>query len=255
VGTTLLDSLLPDNTHDEGIHMRALFLQHDHVSPPGPVAERFAERGYDIEEQIVVPREQFLSPNVTFDFPDPEEFDVLVPMGSPWGAWDDDRIGAWLLPELTWLASAHAKRVPILGICFGGQALARALGGTVAPGPRPEIGWTVLRTEQPDIVSSGPWFQFHYDRFTVPPGSTEIARTPIASQAYVIGRSLGVQFHPEMLGSTLEAWLNEGGTREVANDGQDVDVLLEMTYAEDASATARAHALVDAFLDRVATSD
>jgi GMP synthase-like glutamine amidotransferase len=233
--------------------VRALFLQHDHVSPPGPVAERFAERGYDIEEMVVVPREQFLSPNVSFNFPDPTDFDVLVPMGSPWGAWDDERIGTWLLPELQWLARAHAQQVPILGICFGGQALARALGGTVAPGPRPEIGWSVLWTDEPDLVPSGPWFQFHYDRFTIPPGAREIARTPIASQAFVIGRSLGLQFHPEMIGSTLAAWLDEGGTREVANDGQDVDVLRDMTFAEDPAARQRSHALVDAFLDQVAT--
>lgn len=234
--------------------MRALFLQHDHVSPPGPVAERFEQRGYDVEERVVVPREQFLSPNVRFDFPDPRDYDVLVPMGSPWGAWDDERIGQWLLPELTWLKDAHEAGVPVLGICFGGQALARALGGSVAPGPRPEIGWSVLMTDEPDLVPSGPWFQFHYDRFTVPPGARELARTPIASQAFVIGRSLGLQFHPEMVGSTLAAWLDEGGTREVAQDGQDVAVLQAMTYAEDHAARMRAHLLVDAFLDRVATT-
>jgi GMP synthase-like glutamine amidotransferase len=103
-------------------------------------------------------------------------------------------------------------------------------------------------------VSSGPWFQFHYDRFTVPPEGVELARTPLASQAFTLHRSMGVQFHPEMTGATLDAWLQEGGTREVSQDGQDVDILLEMTYAEDDGARSRAHTLVDAFLDRIATA-
>ena len=53
-------------------------------------------------------------------------------------------------------------------------------------------------SEQPDLVGGGPWFQWHYDRWQVPPGATEIARNPVASQAFVINRSLAVQFHPEL---------------------------------------------------------
>ena len=76
--------------------MRVLFLQHDHVSPPGPVAERFAQRGFEVVESVVVPRDRFFSPDVDFDFPEVGEHDVVVPMGAPWGAWEDDRIGSWL---------------------------------------------------------------------------------------------------------------------------------------------------------------
>ena len=46
--------------------MRALFLQHDHLSPPGPVAERFAHRGYAITETSVVAPEDFHAPNEFF---------------------------------------------------------------------------------------------------------------------------------------------------------------------------------------------
>ena len=76
--------------------MRVLFLQHDHVSPPGPIADRFAARGFEVVESVVVPRDRFFSPDVDFDFPEIHEHDVVVPMGAPWGAWDDDRIGSTL---------------------------------------------------------------------------------------------------------------------------------------------------------------
>ena len=231
--------------------MRVLFLQHDHVSPPGPVAERFAQRGYEVVKSVIVPRDRFDSPNVSFDFPEVDEYDVVVPMGAPWSAWDDDRIGTWLTPELDWLRNVQASDVPILGICFGAQALARALGGTVAPGPRAEIGFTWITSDDESLVPGGPWFQWHYDRFTVPPGAVEIARNPRASQAYVIGRSLAVQFHPEVTTACLRGWLDEGGLQEAQEDGVDPVELLAGTVREEPMAIPRAHALVDAFLDRI----
>lgn len=232
--------------------MRVLFLQHDHVSPPGPVAERFAHRGFEVVEQVVVAPENFHRPNQPFDFPDPAAFDAIVPMGAPWGAWDDDTIGSWLLPELDWLRSADAAGVPVLGICFGGQLLARAHGGSVARAPRPEIGWTSIWSQEPDLVGPGPWFQFHYDRWQVPPGAREIARNSLASQAFVLRRNLAVQFHPELTAAALRGWLDLGGRSKVEEDGQDPDILFQHTLAEGEAAAARAHGLVDAFLDRVA---
>lgn len=247
--------MLPGETS----RVKALFLEHDHMSPPGPLAERLEERGYVVHRQVVVPADRYTAPDVTFDYPDPDEFDLVIPMGAPWGAWDDVTIGTWLHDELAWLRDLHVRRVPILGVCFGGQALARALGGAVARAPRPEIGFTHVMSDDPDLVAPGPWFQFHYDRWRLPPGASEIARTPLASQAFRLGRSLGVQFHPEVTPAVLEAWCADeafvqGGTRRaVEADGQDFDTLIAQVAAEERASIARAHRLIDAFLDRVAT--
>lgn len=232
--------------------MRACFIQHDHVSPPGPVAEHFAHRGYTVEPHLIVEAHMYDTPNVDFDFPDPTEYDALVVMGAPWGAWDDDTIGRWLAPEMEWLREADRRGVPVFGICFGGQLLARVHGGSVARAPRPEIGWTPIWTQRPEIVSAGPWFEFHYDRWQVPPGAEEIARDSRASQAFILRRNLAVQFHPETTAASLTGWLGNGGRELVEADGQDPDVLVQHTLAEQESATQRAYALVDAFLDRVA---
>ncbi len=231
---------------------RALIIEHDHLSPPGPVADRLRERGYAITELVIVPPERFDDPLVEACFPEPSEWDLLVVMGAPWSVDDHERIGSWILPELEMLRGAQRIGVPVLGICFGGQALASALGGSVERAPRPEIGWTTVRTDDPDLVAEGPWFQFHYDRWQLPPGAVEIARNHVASQAFRLGRSLAVQFHPEMTPPCLQLWLDNGGDAEVRSVGLSATTLLEETRREGLSAQQRARRLVDAFLDNVA---
>jgi GMP synthase-like glutamine amidotransferase len=232
--------------------MKALVIQHDHVSPTGPVGRRLEHHGFEITEFLVVPKESFKSPNIEVSFPNPDDFDLVVFLGAPWGAWDDTCIGNWLAPEVEMMRSLVSADKPVLGICFGGQLMARAMGGSVAPGPTPEIGWTYIWSDQPELVGNGPWFQFHYDRFTVPSGATEIARNPNTSQAFVINKSLGVQFHPELDSVALDGWLEEGGWAEVEKAGLDPQVMLDQTRAEDGVAEKRTYDLIDAFLTKVA---
>jgi len=222
------------------------------VSPLGPVGERFAHHGFEVDTHLVVAETDFTAPNIATVFPDATDYDVLVPLGAPWGAWDDDCIGNWLLPEIDWLRDAVDRGMPVLGICFGGQLVARAMGGSVAPAPRAEIGWTSIWSDQPSLVGAGPWFQFHYDRWVVPPGAVEVARTPAASQAFTIERTLAVQFHPELDAEGLQGWLDWGGASQVVEAGMDPQIMIGETVATAASARDRTYALVDAFLTDVA---
>jgi GMP synthase-like glutamine amidotransferase len=232
--------------------MKALFIQHDHVSPTGPVGERFRERGFETTEVLVVTKENFANPNINFEFPDFNDYDVIIPLGAPWGAWDDACIGNWLTPEIAWLRAALEANKPVFGICFGGQLMARALGGSVAPAPKSEIGWVNIWSERPDLVSNGPWFQFHYDRWQLPPGAIELARNPVASQAFIYGKSLAVQFHPELNAAGLKGWLDWGGDAKVLEDGQDPEIVYAQTVAEEEAARERTYALVDTFIDKIA---
>jgi GMP synthase-like glutamine amidotransferase len=231
--------------------MRLLVVQHDHVSPPGPIAERFNDRGYDVSLHLVVDEVSFRAPNVHCDFPDFTGFDAIVTMGAPWSAYDHDLVGRWVLPEIVQLRAADAAAVPVLGICFGGQLLALTHGGSVARSPHPELGWTAVDSDDDALVPSGLWFQWHYDRWTLPVDAREIARNTAASQAFLLRRNLALQFHPEFTSAMLTGWLDNGGRAEAIAFGRDPVDLLAETRALDALARRRAYALVDNFLGRV----
>jgi GMP synthase-like glutamine amidotransferase len=235
--------------------MRALFIEHDHISLGGPIWRSLEKHGYEIERFLIVPESNYDSPNITTTFPNFNEYDLLVPMGAPYGAYEDDRIGNWLLPELEKLKQAHNDGIPILGICFGGQLMARALGGSVARAPKAEVGWFEIESNDKSLIPTGPWFEYHWDRWQTPKGATEIAKTEIANQAFVMGRTLALQFHPEIDLEVLDAWLAmEGGCAEVESAGVNVEQLRQETQQMQPAAEKRAFELVDAFLRRVANS-
>jgi GMP synthase-like glutamine amidotransferase len=232
--------------------VKALFIQHDHAGHTGAVGRRFAHHGFEIDEFLIVPEAQFFDPNVSVTFPDLNDYDVIIPLGAPWGAWDDACIGNWLSDEVRVIGDAVRAGKPVLGICFGAQVIARALGGDVSPAPVSEIGWTYIRSLEPELVSNGPWFQFHFDRFTVPPGARTVAENPAAPQAFVVGKTLGVQFHPELNSETLTEWFEWGGAGKVSQAGLDPEIMLQQTRDEEQAAEKRTYALVDAFLRDVA---
>lgn len=232
--------------------MRVLFIQHDHVSPVSHIGDQFARRGFQVDEMLVVPEHRFHDPGVEVSFPEPGEYDVIVPMGAPWSVYDEATIGAWVLEELTFLRRAHQAGTPILGICFGGQSLAAALGGSVVRAAVSEVGWYDVRSEEPGLVDAGPWFEWHHDQWVAPEGARVIAASDAAEQAFVLGRSLAVQFHPEITPASLAGWLDNGGRTYLAAAGRDADALLAQTAELAADGELRGRRLVDRFLDQVA---
>ncbi|MEU6351376.1 type 1 glutamine amidotransferase [Streptomyces sp. NPDC047072] len=232
--------------------MRALVVQHDHMTEPGLVGARLVERGYDLTVLTVVPEDRHRTPDVTFDFPDAADWDLVVSLGAPWSVYDESAVGSWMGGELALLRKAHHLGVPVLGVCFGAQALTTALGGSVEPAPRPEIGWVEVDTDDPSLVGPGPWFQWHYDHCLLPPDAVEVARNAVCAQAFRVGRSLGVQFHPEITTGMVGGWLAAGGAEQCVRQGIDPGELLDRSRAMEPVAGANARRLVDAFLDRVA---
>jgi len=233
---------------------RALLVEHDAYTRPALVGEALERRGYDVVRRLVVPEDRFHDPGVDHEFPDPREWDLVVPMGAPWSADDHATIGSWLVPELEMLRRAHAEGVPVLGICFGGQALSVALGGGVTRAPGWEIGWTDVATSDETLVPHGPWFQFHKDAMVLPPGALEVACNAHCSQAWAMRRTLAVQFHPEVTLDVLDLWLDNGGAAVVESQGLNLEQLRTSTLVAEDGARRRTATLVDAFLDRIATA-
>jgi hypothetical protein len=101
------------------------------------------------------------------------------------------------------------------------------------------------------LIPGGPWFEWHHDSFTVPPGARLIAETEVGPQAYIIGRSLGLQFHPEVTPEIVEGWVR-AYREELHEDSLDLDGMLEETTRHAPVVSQMTEALFDRFLNDVA---
>lgn len=238
--------------NNDRVAPRVLFIRNDHIATEALLGEAFAECGCDVDTFTVVPAERVDAPALDVTFPDPAGYDVLVPLGARWPVYDDALRQRWVGSEMALLRDAAAAGVAILGVCFGGQLIAQAFGGSVTRSTAPEIGWYDIETDNPDVVPGGPWFQWHFDSWTVPPAATEIARTPDASQAFTLGRSLALQFHPEFDRGLLDLWLAEDRDGEVAGVGLSHEELRCSTGQFVDSAAVRIRGLVGGFRTHVA---
>jgi GMP synthase-like glutamine amidotransferase len=220
--------------------MRALVIEHDPDVPAGLVDEWLADRAAEVDLWRIATDGRD---------PDPVAYDLIVTLGSEAAAFDDTV--PWIGREQRLLRDAVAADVPMLGICFGSQILARALGGRGLRAERAEIGWMAIASSDPSLVPAGPWLQWHRDTFTPPAGATVLANSPAGPQAYTIGRSLGVQFHPEVTPEIVADWV-AGSRDELDRERVDADRMLADARALDAENRARAIALFDVFVERVA---
>jgi GMP synthase-like glutamine amidotransferase len=220
---------------------RALVVRHHLEDHPGLVGEALEARGYRLETVMMDEN----SPT-----PDLVGVDLLVVLGSKHAVYDPEVEAAWFGRELGLLADAGHRGVPIFGICFGAQALCRHHGGLVAPAEEPEVGWFEVDPSAGSSLPTGPWFEYHFDRCTLPAGAEVWATTPRAVQAFALGRDVGVQFHPEIDEAQLAGWMAAGGADEARDLGLDPDGLLARTAAETPASRARVGALVDLVLAR-----
>ncbi|MGH3733338.1 MAG: type 1 glutamine amidotransferase [Acidimicrobiales bacterium] len=218
---------------------RALVLRHHLEDSPGLVGEGFEARGYEIDVALI--DESNVGPSL-------EDYDALVILGSKCAVYDLEEESPWFRRELALIADADARRIPILGICFGAQALCRQFGGTVRRARSEEIGWFDIDVLATVELPSGPWFEFHFDECLLPHEAELWATSARAVQAFAIGPHVGVQFHPEVDDAQLKEWL--AADDEVRDLGLDLEALVEQTARETPAARVRARELVDLFLRR-----
>lgn len=220
--------------------MRALVIQHNEAELPGVIGQRAEELGIDVVPLVVADG---------VSYPDPDDFDLIIPLGAPESVRDTSV--EWIPRELDLLRRSIAQHVPVLGICFGAQMLSAALGGQVLPAAEPEIGWQQVNSLDPALIWTGSWFQLHFDVFTVPPGATEVARNSSGSQGFTCGPHLGVQFHPEITLDILQGWITRWPTLfdELGIDGA---ALVAETQRHQSTARQAACALFDRWATTVA---
>ena len=137
----------------------------------------------------------------------------------------------WMLRAEDYVRGLIAAKAPLLGICFGHQLIAQAMGGTVGRNPRGrEIGTTDLRICMDDPLFAGLSGSFavnssHVDSVVMlPPGARVLATTLLEPvTAFALGESTrGVQFHPEMDGDAVRHYIRVRADR-MKTEGLDPD--------------------------------
>ena len=191
---------------------RAFFITNEESEGPGLLGEVARDLGFGVE---VV--EAFRGVALPFST---RAQDVVVVMGGPMGV---AQIGQpdfpWLAPVAALLRERLEAHLPSLGICLGCQLLAHAAGARVAPmrdaqgRPFREVGWKPVRfTGVGDPALAGlpqelEVLHWHEDGCALPEAATLLASSQLwPVQMFRLGRSYGIQFHPETDGATACDW-------------------------------------------------
>jgi GMP synthase (glutamine-hydrolysing) len=169
--------------------------------------------------------------------------------GGPMSVNDADE---WVKKEIDFAGLALKENAPLLGICLGGQMIARCLGERVAPHPEglAEIGYyPVEATEEGREICAAQFpdhvYQWHFEGFDLPRGAQLLARgRTFENQAFRYGSAVALQFHPEVTYSTICRWTTRAAHRMEAPGAQQRAAHMEGWFLYDA-AVAR---WIDSFL-------
>jgi GMP synthase-like glutamine amidotransferase len=175
---------------------------------PAPLRPQFGDYSRMFERMFDRISDSFeydlVAVNANSLLPDPTEMTAIVITGSPAGVYDDL---PWIEPLRQFIRKAYDAGIPMLGICFGHQIMADALGGDVR---KSEKGWGVGRhcytvAARPDFMADAPETLSiacsHQDQVITPPKMAEVILstpfTPNAGLYYANGKALSFQPHPE----------------------------------------------------------
>ena len=195
-----------------------VLVLHQPHSTPGHIGQWFARRGHPLD--IRRPR---------YGDPLPETLEHhagAVIFGGPMSANDPDD---YVKQEIEWIGVALKEQKPFLGVCLGGQMLAKYLGCRVAlhPEEKVEIGYHGLEvTEKAQAIADWPSrvYQWHKEGFEIPAGGHLLARTVdghFENQAYLYGpAAVGLQFHPEITHAMVARWTGHNPHRLVLPGAQ-----------------------------------
>ena len=186
---------------------RALIIRHVPYEGVAGYREPIEAAGYEVDRVDVS--------DPAFSALDLCEPDLLIMMGGPMGVYEQDA-HPWIACQLRRLARRIDAGRPTLGVCFGAQMIAAAMGARVYPGPVKEVGFHPLSFVDPASplrhLADVPVLHWHGDTFDLPDDVELLASTAAyPHQAFRRGSNiLALQFHGEMgLDPRFDEWLRQ----------------------------------------------
>jgi len=188
-------------------HLRpVLIVLHQETSTPGRVGNALRALGYPLDIR-----------RPCFGDPLPETMERhagAVIFGGPQSANDSDE---FVKREIDWISVPLKEGRPFLGICLGGQMLAKQLGARVAPHRegRAEIGYYAIRPTEAGRAACPGWpdhvYQWHREGFELPSGCELLAEgDDFPIQAFGCGNAVALQFHPDVTTAMMHCWTTRG---------------------------------------------
>lgn len=191
-----------------------LVFQHDANDGPGYLGEALRRRGAKLR---IVRLDQWEA------IPEITPYNMLLIMGGIMNVYTEDK-HPWLREETQAIRQAVEEDKAVLGVCLGGQLLAKALDAPVHIGTATEIGLTPITLTEAgksdplfDGLSQLEAVEWHDDTFDIPQGAIPLACSEgCTNQAFRFGtRAYGLQFHPEVSPEMLAEWIKEAKGSQV----------------------------------------
>ena len=176
-------------------------FQHDPLQRPGYLLEFLDELAFPA--RVIRPCEGDDVPRSS------RFFSGIVFLGSDASVNDP---ASWIARELRLAGDAISSDIPVLGHCFGGQLMARAMGARVQPNAFANIGWSNLRLTPAGrrIFGNVPHvhaFNWHYESFSIPPHATRtLFGEHCLNKGFVCGRHMAFQGHFEVTEEIVGSW-------------------------------------------------
>lgn len=227
---------------------KALIIRHVPVEGVAGFREPIEAAGYEVDRIDVA--------DPAFASLDLREHDLLIMMGGPMGVYEQDR-HPWIACQLRRLALRLESDMPTLGVCFGAQMMAAALGGEVYAGPVKEVGFHPVTIHAPDSplrhLEGIPMLHWHGDTFTLPEDVELLASSHVYEhQAFRRGPNLlALQFHAEMgLDPRFDAWIKQWP--EAAEEGGSDEATLRAAHDQFGPiAVSAGRAMITEWLDQL----
>jgi GMP synthase-like glutamine amidotransferase len=199
---------------DDAIAKPILIIQHAEFEHPAALRRALQSQGLGT---------YWLHPYRGEAYPESHEIAGIISLGGPMGANDEEEF-PWIRQEISLMQRVFDRELPMVGICLGGQMMARALGGRVERNPLVEVGWFPIELnevgqEDPIVGAAGAnptVYHWHGDTFYPPKEATHLGRSMACErQVYRINdKTYGFQFHPEADHQLVLEWLEIDGVAD-----------------------------------------